>query len=66
MAGIELLGQMNESLPCGVWRKSGQLNFFNLKNIDFPLLEIFFGELLFLNQDFLIPKIIFSKTISKS
>ena len=47
MAGIELLRQINESLLCGVQRKSGLKNFFNFENINFLLLEKFFGELLY-------------------
>ena len=62
---IELLVQMNESLLYGVRRKSGQLNFFNLKkqNIALLWLKKSFGELSYfriLNENVLIPKIIFS------
>ena len=46
MAGSELLGKMNDSLLRGVRRKSVLENFFNLKNIDIPLLKKSFVELL--------------------
>ena len=54
---------MNKTLLCGVRKKNRASRISLLKkkqNIDFPLPEISFDEILYLNEDFLIPKIIFS------